>query len=65
MAIEEEMKATLGAGIEIMEANPGEQKSSAVHGEVPKEEAVAKSSGALKKPHGTRRLIIVFTRALH
>jgi hypothetical protein len=53
---QEEMKAMLDACLENMEENPGEQKSVAVRGEVPKEEAAAKSSRALKKRHGGWKL---------
>jgi hypothetical protein len=53
---QEEMKAMLDACLENMEENPGERKSVAVRGEVPKEEAAAKSSRALKKRHGGWKL---------
>jgi hypothetical protein len=51
-ANEGDMKVTLNACLEDMEENPAEQKSVAVHEEVPKEEAEVQTSGALKKRHG-------------
>jgi hypothetical protein len=41
VANQEEIEAVLDACLEGMEANPGEQKSIAVHEEVPKEEDAA------------------------
>jgi hypothetical protein len=42
-------------GLDSKEPNPEETQSEAVHREVPKEGAAAKSSGALRKRHGSRK----------
>jgi hypothetical protein len=53
----EGMMACLGkAEATDLEANPEKMQSEAMHREVPKEEAAAKSSGALKKPHRGRQV---------
>jgi hypothetical protein len=57
-ANQEEMKAMLDACLEKMEANPEEQKSVAVHEEIPKEEAAGETFGALKKRHEDRYLAV-------
>lgn len=44
------------ACLDNKDPNPGEIPSEAVHQEVPKEGATAKSSGALKKGHGGWKL---------
>jgi hypothetical protein len=52
------MEAYLGkTGATYLEANP-EIESDAAHKEVPKEEAAAKTVGALKKRHGDRHLAV-------
>jgi hypothetical protein len=43
---------------EIVEVNPAEMESEAVHEEISKEEAAVKSFGALKKQHGDRHLAV-------
>jgi hypothetical protein len=55
----ERMMACLGRteGTDL-EANPVETQSEAVHRTVPKDHAVVKSSGALKKRHRGRRLAV-------
>jgi hypothetical protein len=56
------MKVILDACLEKMEANPGEQKSVAVHEEVPQEEAAVETFGAPKKRHGDWTLATIEER---
>jgi hypothetical protein len=55
---QEDMTVMLDACLEKMEANPGEQKSAAVHDEVSKEKATMDTFRALKKWHGDQDLAV-------